>query len=159
MKTFRRPFRKSNTVFEVKIFTTVFFLFGIVIIPNFEFTILGFLFLITIFLIMMHIFISQLYYVILSNDKLIIQNGVYPFWRKEVRYVDIVKVIMKWYGGRSYPCIKVITEKPSGISWRYTIDLVAPRDYIDIVDAIKAKGVVIETKDLNIYANMFKDEN
>ena len=103
MRIFRRPFSKSNTIFEVKFFTVIFVLLGLVVLPNTEFTILGFLFLVVVCFCVMHIFISQLYYIILTDTTLIIQNRVYSFWRKEVRYVDIVKVKIKWWQDRTYP--------------------------------------------------------
>ena len=151
MKIFRRPFSKSNTVFEVKFFTVIFVLLGLVVLPNTEFTILGFLFLVVVCFCVMHIFISQLYYIILTDTTLIIQNRVYSFWRKEVRYVDIVKVKIKWWQDRTYPYMKIITRKPSGISWRYTIDLVDPQDYKALVEAIEAKGVTVETEGIERY--------
>ena len=109
--------------------------------------------------ILVQLDISRLYYVILLDDKLIVQNGVYSFWRKEVRYVDIVKVKIKWWQDRTYPYMKIITRKPSGISWRYTIDLVDPQDYEVLVKEIEAKGVVVETKGLDVYARIYKDED
>lgn len=159
MKIFRRPFSKSNTVFEVKFFTVIFVLLGLVVLPNTEFTILGFLFLVVVCFCVMHIFISQLYYIILTDTTLIIQNRVYSFWRKEVRYIDIAKVRIKWHGDKSYPYMKIITRKPSGISWRYTIDLVDPQDYEAIVKDIEAKGVTVETQGIDVYARIFKDED
>ena len=107
--------------------------------------------------ILVQLYISRLYYVVLRDDKLIVQNGVYSFWRKEVRYVDIVKVKIKWWQDRTYPYMKIITRKPSGISWRYTIDLVDPQDYKALVEAIEAKGVTVETKGIDMY--FFKDED
>ncbi|MBC5619931.1 MULTISPECIES: hypothetical protein [Butyricimonas] len=55
--------------------------------------------------------------------------------------------------------MKIITRKPSGISWRYTIDLVDPQDYEAIVKDIEAKGVTVETQGIDVYARIFKDED
>lgn len=76
-----------------------------------------------------------------------------------MRYIDIAKVRIKWHGDKSYPYMKIITRKPSGISWRYTIDLVDPQDYEAIVKDIEAKGVTVETQGIDVYARIFKDED
>lgn len=159
MKIFRRPFKKSSTAFDVKFALITFVLLCGFAACTVGFTIRGILALIVFVFILVQLDISRLYYVILLDDKLIVQNGVYSFWRKEVRYVDIVKVKIKWWQNRTYPYMKIITKKPSGISWRYTIDLVDPQDYSTLVEAIEAKGVVVETKGLDVYARIYKDED
>ena len=55
--------------------------------------------------------------------------------------------------------MKIITRKSSGISWRYTIDLVDPQDYEAIVKDIEAKGVTVETEGIDVYASIFNDED
>lgn len=146
MKIFRRPFKKSGTAFDIKFALITFVLLWGFAAYTVGFTIRGILASIVFVFILVQLYISRLYYVILRDDKLIVQNGVYSFWRKEVRYVDIVKVKIKWWQDRTYPYMKIITRKSSGISWRYTIDLVDPQDYKALVEAIEAKGVTVETE-------------
>ena len=75
-----------------------------------------------------------------------------------MRYIDIVKLRFIWYGGRSYPSMKVITKKSSKMSWRYTIVHVDPQDYSIIVEELKKKEVPVETKDLDMFVDMFKEK-
>ena len=146
MKIFRRPFKKSGTAFDIKFALITFVLLWGFAAYTVGFTIRGILASIVFVFILVQLYISRLYYVILRDDKLIVQNGVDSFWRKEVRYVDIVKVKIKWWQDRTYPYMKIIMRKSSGISWRYTIDLVDPQDYKALVEAIEAKGVTVETE-------------
>ena len=146
MKIFRRPFKKSGTAFDIKFALITFVLLWGFAACTVGFTIRGILASIVFVFILVQLYISRLYYVVLRDDKLIVQNGVYSFWRKEVRYVDIVKVKIKWWQDRTYPYMKIIMRKSSGISWRYTIDLVDPQDYKALVEAIEAKGVTVETE-------------
>ena len=151
MKIFRRPFKKSGTAFDIKFALITFVLLWGFAAYTVGFTIRGILASIVFVFILVQLYISRLYYVILRDDKLIVQNGVYSFWRKEVRYVDIVKVKIKWWQDRTYPYMKIIMRKSSGISWRYTIDLVDPQDYKALVEAIEAKGVTVETEGIERY--------
>ncbi|WP_292264759.1 hypothetical protein [Butyricimonas sp.] len=159
MKIFRRPFKKSGTAFDVKFALITFVLLWGFAACVVEFNVRGILASIVFVFILVQIYISRFYYIILKDDRLIVQNGVYSFWRKEVRYVDIVKVKIKWWQDRTYPYMKIITRKPSGISWRYTIDLVDPQDYEAIVKDIEAKGVTVETEGIDVYASIFNDED
>ena len=146
MKIFRRPFKKSGTAFDIKFALITFVLLWGFAAYTVGFTIRGILASIVFVFILVQLYISRLYYVILRDDKLIVQNGVYSFWRKEVRYVDIVKVKITGWQDRTYQYMKIIMRKSSGISWRYTIDLVDPQDYKALVEAIEAKGVTVETE-------------
>ena len=151
MKIFRRPFKKSGTAFDIKFALITFVLLWGFAACTVGFTIRGILASIVFVFILVQLYISRFYYVVLRDDKLIVQNGVYSFWRKEVRYIDIAKVRIKWHGDKSYPYMKIITRKSSRISWRYTIDLVDPQDYKALVEAIEAKGVTVETKGIDRY--------
>lgn len=159
MKIFRRPFKKSGTAFDVKFTLIAFVLLWGFAACTVGFNIRGILASIVFVFILVQLDISRLYYVILWDDKLIVQNGVYSFWKKEVRYVDIAKVKIKWYQDRTYPYMKIITKKSSGISWRYTIDLVDPQDYSALIAAIEAEGVVVETKGIDIYLSKNEHES
>ena len=158
MKEFRQSFRKTRTAFDVKVLVILFVLLFLPAIWIVKSSIPAILGVIVFLLITFHLLVIQLFYVILTDDKLIIKNGVYPFWEKEAWYIDIVKLRFIWYGGRSYPSMKVITKKSSKMSWRYTIDYVDPQDYSIIVEELKKKGVPVETKDLDMFVDMFKEK-
>lgn len=145
MEIFRRPFKKTNTMFEIKFFIIIFILLGVPTSLIIKLNLPAILFLITLLLLIIHGWISQLFYIILTDDKLIIQNAVYLFWRKEAQYKDIMKIKMQRSLG-AYPGVKVFMGKSSKILWRYTIDLVDDQNLIYLVEAIKAKGVVVEIK-------------
>ncbi len=87
------------------------------------------------------------FYVILYDDRLVVQNGVFFFWKGEYFYKDIVKVTLVWLGGMSNHYIQIFTEK--GKSRRYFIDLVAPSDYQEIVNIVRGKGILVETVHLD----------
>lgn len=145
MKTFRRPFKKTNTMFEIKFFIIIFILLGVPTSLIIKLNLPAILFLIILFLLIIHGWISQLFYIVLTDDKLIVQNAVYLFWRKEVQYKDIIKIKIQRSLG-AYPGIKVFTGKSSKILWRYTIDLIDDQNLIYLIEAIKTKGVVVEMK-------------
>lgn len=159
MKEFRRPFKKTSTAFDVKVCVIIFVLLIIPTIFIVKFNIFAILFLFIFLLIIIHLWIAQLFYVILTIDKLVIQNGIYQFWKKEALYKDIVKVKIIWHGGRAYPCMKIITKNTSKLSWFYTIDYVAPRDYPEIVEELETRGVLVETKDIDTYITMMENTN
>lgn len=144
MKIFRCSFRKSDAIFEVKVFAILFTLLGIPTFFSVEFNVPGFLFLVIFLSCIVHILISRFFYIILTDDELIIKNGIYPFWKKETRYVDIVKVRIKWYQGYSY--MRVFTKKNSRLFWQYTLALIDTGDYSALIDAIKAEGVTVEVE-------------
>ena len=79
MKEFRQSFGKTRTEFDVKVLVILFvllFLPAIWIVKSSIPAILG----VIVFLLMIfHLLVMQLFYVILTDDKLIIKNGIYPF--------------------------------------------------------------------------------
>ena len=62
-------------------------------------------------------------------DKLIIKNGVYSSMQKEYLYGDIARVKIK-QSNNIY---------------------IAPKDYRELVEMIKAKGIAVETEGLEAY--------
>ena len=79
MKEFRQSFGKTRTASDVKVLVILFvllFLPAIWIVKSSIPAILG----VIVFLLMIfHLLVMQLFYVILTDDKLIIKNGIYPF--------------------------------------------------------------------------------
>ena len=60
--------------------------------PSRLFSFYGFLFLgIPTLALLTYFFVSE-FYVILSDDTLILKNAICPFWKKKVYYNDMVKV-------------------------------------------------------------------
>ena len=86
------------------------------------------------------IYFTQYFYVILTDDQLILKNSIYTFWYKEYFYKDITKVEIK---PSTNIFMKVHLEKPRTFSGTYVIDLVAPVDYDELIDCLRAKGVVV----------------
>ncbi len=83
MKEFRQSFRKTRTAFDVKVLVILFVLLFLPAIWMVKSSIPAILGVIVFLLITFHLLVIQLFYVILTDDKLIIKNGVYPFWEKE----------------------------------------------------------------------------
>ena len=81
-------------------------------------------------------------------DKLIIKNGVYSSMQKEYLYGDIARVKIK-QSNNIY--MQVFTKKDEEKVKRYCIDVVAPKDYRELVEMIKAKGIAVETEGLEAY--------
>ncbi len=98
--------------------------------------------------ILFPIYFTRHFYVILSADKLIIKNGVYSSMRKEYLYGDVARV--KITRGRNIH-MQVFTKKDEVKVKRYCIDVVAPKDYKELVEMIKTKGIAEETEGLEAY--------
>ena len=100
------------------------------------------------FYLLFPIYFTRHFYVILSADKLIIKNGVYSFMQKGYLYGDIARVKIK-QSNNIY--MQVFTKKDEVKVKRYCIDVVAPKDYRELVEMIKAKGIAVETEGLEAY--------
>ncbi len=100
------------------------------------------------FYLLFPIYFTRHFYVILSMDKLIIKNGVYSSMQKEYLYGDIARVKIK-QSNNIY--MQVFTKKDEEKVKRYCIDVVAPKDYRELVKMIKAKGIAVETEGLEAY--------
>ena len=100
------------------------------------------------FYLLFPIYFTRHFYVILSADKLIIKNGVYSSMQKEYLYGDIARVKIK-QTNNIY--MQVFTKKDEVEVKRYCIDVVAPKDYKELVEMIKAKGLAVETEGLEAY--------
>ena len=154
MKTFRRPFWQATTSKWYITFTVI---MAILITPFVYFATysLGVCLLLLLIwsLACFPIYFTQYFYVVLTDDQLILRNSIYTFWHKEYFYKDITKVEIK---PSTNIFMKVHLEKPRTFSGTYVIDLVAPVDYDELIDCLRAKGVVVETAGLDI---RFPDRN
>ena len=96
-----------------------------------------------------------LFYVVLTENSLIVQNPAYRFWYAEFQFNTIEKIEIGYKGGLSRPYIQVMT--PAKKSWRYVTDLVDERDYPDLIQTLREKGFTVETPGLHHILN--KHEN
>ncbi len=148
MKTFRRPFWQATTSKWYITFTVI---MAILITPFVYFAThsLGACLLLLLIwsLVCFPIYFTQYFYVVLTDDQLILRNSIYTFWHKEYFYKDITKVEIK---PSTNIFMKVHLEKPRTFSGTYVIDLVAPVDYDELIDCLRAKGVIVETAGLDI---------
>ncbi|MEY8591581.1 hypothetical protein AALK14_09030 [Butyricimonas hominis] len=159
MKIFRSPFRKTLTASEFRYFIIFFIIFMVPALLGGEFNSPAFWFLLVFIIVCLHLLIVQCFYVVLTPEKLIIKNGVYTFWKKEVFFDDIKKVKIVYAGKLSYPYMQIVTKKNKTGSWRYVINLINFQSYSALIEAIKAEGVAVETKGLTDYINLFKNVN
>ena len=148
MKTFRRPFWQATTSKWYITFTVI---MAILITPFVYFATysLGVCLLLLLIwsLACFPIYFTQYFYVVLTDDQLILRNSIYTFWHKEYFYKDITKVEIK---PSTNIFMKVHLEKPRTFSGTYVIDLVAPVDYDELIDCLRAKSVIVETAGLDI---------
>lgn len=92
--------------------------------------------------ILAYFFVSE-FYVILSDDALILKNVICPFWKKKVYYNDMIKVKIIYYGGNStIPFMKITTTKAQR-SGRYYLDRVRLKDFPEIIDFLREKGIEV----------------
>ena len=154
MKTFRRSFWQATTSKWYITFTVI---VAILITPFVYFAThsLGACLLLLLIwsLVCFPIYFTQYFYVMLMDDQLILKNSIYTFWHKEYFYKDITKVEIK---PSTNIFMKVHLEKPRTFSGTYVIDLVAPVDYDELIDCLRAKDVIVETAGLDI---RFPDRN
>ena len=152
MKIFRRPFWQANTsrVFiRMAIIAGIFFVLLMYWATN---SLWCCLLMLSIWGIMCFpAFFTQYFYVTLTDDQLILKNGVYTFWQKIYLYQEIEKVEIKpslnFY-------MKVLTKDRKTFVWDYVIDLVDPKDFDELVEVIRAKGIVVETAGFDtVYPN------
>ncbi len=143
MKTFRRPFWQANTsrvLIKVVIIAGIFFVLLMYWATN---SLWACLLMLSILCIMCFpAFFTQYFYVTLTDDQLILKNGVYTFWQKVYLYQEIEKVEIK---SSSNFFMKVLTKDQKTFVWDYVIDLVDPRDFDELVAMIRAKGIIVET--------------
>ena len=131
MKIYRRSIKKSTSMYTLKPIVVILALFLLMTIGNLK----GFLVFLVIELCVLSFIVActatQLFYVVLTENSLIVQNPAYRFWYAEFQFNTIEKIEIGYKGGLSRPYIQVMT--PAKKSWRYVTDLVDERDYPDLI--------------------------
>ena len=110
----------------------------------------GFLFLGTPTLgVLTYFFVSE-FYVILSDDALILKNAICPFWKKKVFYGDPVKIKIIYLSGYTIPYIQII-RSARRFAWRYYLDRVRLKDFPAIIDYLREKGIEVHVKGMEYF--------
>ena len=89
---------------------------------------------------------TQYFYLTFTDDQFLLRNSIYTRWQRTYNYNDIIKV--KLFGGRGYNCgpyIQVFTKNNPNHAWNYVIELVAEKDFPDLLDTFKEKNIPVET--------------
>jgi hypothetical protein len=108
--------------------------------------IVGFWITFAVFIFMFWSSSTHCFGVLLTTDELILQNGMFPFWRKKVAYASLEKVICWGQDEKIYPSIVVHKKGYKGFHWHYIIYQVDKKDYAALVEALRARGVTVEIK-------------
>lgn len=144
---FRRSVLKTTTFKHIFIpFLMPLLLFFIFYDYNFNSVVWCYLLLVVLIFLIALIF--QLFYIVLEDNFFVIKNGICPFLHEKHFYKNVEKVNIKRPGGMAPPYIQVITKENRKHTWKYIIDLVAPKEYDKLVKAIKSKGVVVDNENL-----------
>ena len=108
--------------------------------------IVGFWIAFAVFIFMFLLSSTHCFGILLTTDELILQNGMFPFWRKRVAYVSLEKVICVIDKYKGYPYVVVYKKGYKGLHWYYVIFQVDKKDYVALVEALRARGVTVEIK-------------
>ena len=84
------------------------------------------------------------YYLILTRDELIICNSFLFGWEKRFGYDSIERVRFRHSPVGYWEHCMIQIYRPLKRRRSFTIDLVDPRDYQEIVDTFRAKGIEVE---------------
>ena len=99
--------------------------------------------------ILAYFFVSE-FYVILSDDALILKNAICPFWTKKVFYGDPVKLKIIYFSGYTIPYIQIIRGARK-FAWRYYLDRVRLKDFPEIIDFLREKGIEVYVKGMECF--------
>ena len=99
--------------------------------------------------ILAYFFVSE-FYVILSDDALILKNAICPFWTKKVFYGDPVKLKIIYLSGYTIPCIQIIRGARK-FAWRYYLDRVRLKDFPEIIDFLRDKGIEVYVEGMECF--------
>ena len=95
------------------------------------------------------VFLSE-FYIIFSNDALILKNAICPFWTKKVFYGDPVKLKIIYLSGYTIPYIQII-RSARRFAWRYYLDRVRLKDFPAIIDYLREKGIEVHVKGMEYF--------
>lgn len=95
------------------------------------------------------VFLSE-FYIIFSNDALILKNAICPFWRKKFFYQDPIKIKIIYLSGYTIPYMQIMrgTRK---LAWRYYLDRVRLKDFPVVIDLLKAKGMQVDVEGMEYF--------
>ena len=95
------------------------------------------------------VFLSE-FYIIFSNDALILKNAICPFWRKKFFYQDPVKIKIIYLSGYTIPYMQIMrgTQK---LAWRYYLDRVRLKDFPEVIDFLRAKGMQVDVEGMEYF--------
>ena len=136
MKIYQGPFWSGRWVQSIFIpWTVVNILCVLIVMNNVDFTKLfpwyGLIMLLPNLLFYGIVFLSE-FYIIFSNDALILKNAICPFWRKKFFYQDPVKIKIIYLSGYTIPYMQIMrgTRK---LAWRYYLDRVRLKDFPEVM--------------------------
>ncbi|WP_303181907.1 hypothetical protein [uncultured Butyricimonas sp.] len=149
MKTFRRSFWKTST-FKFGLLPGYVFLLllGGYLLYDVEMSLVECIYIIVICIVGFVGIIMRCFYLILTDDKLLIKNVFFPFWYKEFYYCDIKKVHIEQPGVIGFCYIQVIVQDKIRHNRKYILDFVDTKDYRQLIPMLEEKGVDVETKNL-----------
>lgn len=91
--------------------------------------------------------VAHMNYIIIDEEKFILQNGGFHFMRKEWDYNQIKQINIVCYNNIEH--IQIITDKKKSI--RYAVRLVETSDFYEIISIIKQKGLLGNTEGMEKY--------
>lgn len=149
MKVYCRSFWKTCT-FKFGLLPSYVFLLllGGYLLYDVEMSLVIWFYLVTICIVGLVGIVIRCFYLILADDKLIVKNRFFPFWREVFYYCSIKKVHIEQSGVIGVCYIQVIVRESKGHNWKYILDFVDPKDYSQLVPTLEEKGVNVETKNL-----------
>ena len=144
MKIYRRSIKKSTSMYTLKPIVVILALFLLMTIGNLK----GFLVFLVIELCVLSFIVActatQLFYVVLTENSLIVQNPAYRFWHAEFQFNTIEKIEIGYKGGLLRPYIQVMT--PAKKSWRYVTDLVDEPPRRRSVGVLRGRSPTLELR-------------
>ena len=154
MKIFRDSFWLGRWVQAIFIpWTVVSILFVLFVMSNVDYAKLfswcGLIILLPNLLFYGIVFLSE-FYIIFSNDALILKNAICPFWRKKFFYQDPIKIKIIYLSGYTIPYMQIMrgTRK---LAWRYYLDRVRLKDFPVVIDLLRAKGMQVDVEGMEYF--------
>lgn len=155
VKIYRRPIKESVSIYTLKPIVIFMVLLLLVTIGNLKSFVVFLVIELCVLFFAAALTATQLFYVVLTENSLIVRNPVYRFWRAKFGLHTIEKIEIGYKGGLSRPYIQVVI--PARKSWRYVTDLVDERDYSDLIETLRKMGFKVETPGMDYIIN--KHEN
>ena len=100
------------------------------------------LFLSLMFLILALSLPIQFFYLVITEDKVLIRNPIYRFYNKDFFVNNITKIEIGNTGGMTSNYIRIFTNE--GKSKRYAIDLINKKEYSNLIKDIRSKKIKVE---------------